>query len=72
MTEKQMLAAIVATHDQDEAEGRDWFASLDNTSRVRLWLFLNKNFEDPLEEAMSRLAILQFEAFFLEMKERTG
>lgn len=28
MNEKEMLSAITARHDQDEAEGRDWFASL--------------------------------------------
>ena len=67
MNEQQMLAVVTARHDQDEAAGRDWFFSLPPAQRIELWTFLNQPFDDPLEEAMSRMAILQFERFVLEL-----
>ena len=66
MNQKEMLSAITARHDQDEAEGRDWFASLPVDDQKTLWDYINKAFSDSLTEAMSRLAILQFERFAME------
>ena len=72
MNEQQMLAVVTARHDQDEATGRDWFASLSETEKSHLWLYLNGPFYNPFTEAMSRLAILQFERYAMERAAKKG
>lgn len=66
----KMVSVVTARHDQDEAKGRDWFASLSFDDKVALWLYLNRDFDNPLLEAMSRLAILQFKRYAMEEENR--
>lgn len=68
-----MLALITSQNDQDEAGCLDWVRDMTTEQIIEYWFFLNKRFEDPRLEVMSRMAIIQYtKTVAIVLKERNA
>jgi hypothetical protein len=62
---KKMLN-VVARQDQDMAQAVEWFKEQSNEDLAELWGMIQQNYENPMLEAMSRMAQIGFSAVALE------
>ncbi len=72
MNVKELMMTVRHEQEQDSAQMVDWWKSLDDSARIKLWLTIQQTFQDPYMEAMSRLAQVQFVSLALEYDGDSG
>lgn len=55
-----MLARIIAANDQDERECDEWMRESSDAEKMNVWLLIQRKYDDPAMECMSRFAQLAF------------
>ena len=74
MSEKQFKKIIVklqADHDQDIAAGRQWWIDSTLAEKFAVWDCIQKPYNDPAMEVMSRFAQLAYTQHALTYNSRT-
>lgn len=58
---------ILADNDQDRAEARVWWRESSNSDKMHVWREIQRHYEDPAVEIMSRFAQLAFAEMVSEL-----
>lgn len=60
MNIRDLIARIVAANDQDREACREWIKNATLGERVEVWNTIQRQYDDPRMEVMSRFAQLAF------------
>lgn len=72
MTNTDMLM-ILSVHELDEAGAMAWMQESSDADKLAVWMTIQKKYDDPLMELMSRFAQWGFTQLYLKCQnERTG
>lgn len=67
MNKDMMIAAVTAANDQDREGAKQWMREASMADRLAVWMRIQKNYKDPVDEIMSRLAQLAFGEIMVEV-----
>ena len=70
MTNEQMLTAVRAVQDQEMEEAKTWMANSSNEDLCAIWMRINSESEDVIEDIVNRFATLGYAEAYIRRHDQ--